>query len=161
EDGSSITQQKANPADLADRIAVKRRVRRILRDGADPATYTAWLAKAVGFDLRSYYAQVPRADQAYWQALRDIAVDLAADLDTAGWQQIPIIDRLPALAALADRRDLVCRLVTRRSEYGWRVPTVSGPDGIRLDPGYDAELAAIVSDPARLRLAEEIGRAHV
>lgn len=154
EDGSSITQQKANPDDLADRLTVKHRVRQILREQADPATYTAWLAKAVGFDLRSYVEQVPRTDLDYWTTLQQATAKLAADLDTDGWNQIPIIDRLATLALVADRRDTVTRLVTRRSEYGWRVPTVADPDGIRLDPSYDEDLAVIAPDPARLRLAE-------
>ncbi len=154
EDGSSITQQKANPDDLADRLAVKGRVRQLLREQADPTTYAAWLAKAIGFDLRSYFEQVPRTDLAYWTDLQRAAATLAQDLDVSDWTQIPIVDRLPTLAAVADRRDIVARLVTTRSEYGWRVPTVAEPDGVYLDRSYDEDLDVIAPDRAVLRLTD-------
>ncbi|WP_152364082.1 bifunctional glycosyltransferase/CDP-glycerol:glycerophosphate glycerophosphotransferase [Microlunatus speluncae] len=154
EDGSSITQQKADPDDLADRLAVKGRVRQILRAQTDPATYSAWLAKAIGFDLRSYFEQVPRTDLDYWTKLQRAAAALAQDLEVSDWTEIPIVDRLPTLAAVADRRDIVARLVTTRSEYGWRVPTVAEPDGVFLDPSYDEELAVIAPDRSLLRLTE-------
>ncbi len=70
EDSTSLTQQKFNPDDLADRLEVMRSVSRVISEGASKATFSSWLAKAIGFDCRSYYEQVPRTDLAYWKQLR-------------------------------------------------------------------------------------------
>ena len=61
-DGTSITQQKSDPADLRDRSAVMARVHSELIADAPESVRRAWLVKALGFDLRPYFAQVPRTE---------------------------------------------------------------------------------------------------
>ena len=68
EDGTSITQQKSDPADLHDRLQVKNRVATIIAEQADDDVRQRWLAKAVGFDLRPYFEQVPRTGPEFWSS---------------------------------------------------------------------------------------------
>lgn len=121
EDGSSITQNKSDLADLDDRLVVKQRVEKILRE-EDQSTYETWLAKAIGFDLRSYFEQVPRTDQKFFDRLREGMKPLASQMSPRTWQKVRIVDRLPALAVLEGNRNDVIIAITRRAEYGFFVP---------------------------------------
>lgn len=123
EDGTSITQQKADPADLHDRLAVKNAVSGVISSGASQQTHETWLAKAIGFDLRLYFEEVPRTNQAYFDQLRQGALTLAERVTPEIWQLVPLLDRIPSLALLAGNRDDVTAAVTLREEYGWFFPT--------------------------------------
>ena len=114
DDGTSLTQQKANPDDLSDRLVVKSRVARVISEGASPATFSSWLAKAVGLDSRPYYDQVPRSDPEFWAQLRKGELGLAELITDDIWRQVRLVDRYPALATIADaREDLIAFLTTR------------------------------------------------
>src|SRR5690606_32837850 len=121
EDGTSITQNKSNLDDLRDRLIVKQRVSRILAD-EDASIYEAWLIKAIGFDLRPYFEQVPRTDMTFFNRLREGMLPLADQMSPRLWREVRMIDRLPALAVLAGNRDDVIVAITRRAEYGYFVP---------------------------------------
>ncbi len=135
EDGTSITQKKSDLDDLHDRLIVKERVSHILA-GADKSTYETWLAKAMGFDLRPYFEQVPRTDESFFERLREGMLSLADNMTPQLWQRVRMIDRLPALAVLAGNRDDVCIAVTRRAEYGYFVPGRIAAGAAYLDGGY-------------------------
>jgi CDP-glycerol glycerophosphotransferase len=135
EDGSSITQNKSNPDDLRDRLTVKQRVSHVLSK-ADAKTYGTWLAKAVGFDLRPYFEQVPRTNVEFFSQLREGMLPLAERMTPQLWQKVRMIDRLPALAVLAGHRDDVCVAITRRAEYGYFVPGRFNGGSAYLDRKY-------------------------
>lgn len=124
DDHTSLTQQKSDPADLADRLVVKQRVLDVMAEGADPDIFEAWLAKAIGFDLRPYFEQVPRTDLQFWNQLRSGMLGLAEHISDDIWRRVAMVDRYPALAVLEDHRDDVITFVTRRDEYGWSFPGV-------------------------------------
>ncbi|QGN32939.1 CDP-glycerol glycerophosphotransferase family protein [Microlunatus sp. Gsoil 973] len=123
ENGTSITQQKADPRDLRDRLLVKNKVSDVISAGASRQTHDVWLAKAIGFDLRLYFEEVPRTDEAYFNQLRDGARHLAERATPGIWRLVPILDRIPSLALLAGRREDVAAAVLLREEYGWYFPT--------------------------------------
>jgi CDP-glycerol glycerophosphotransferase len=152
EDRTSITQQRSDPANLFDRLAVTRRVAEIVYRGANPATYGAWLAKAIGFDLRPYFEQVPRTDLAFFEQLRSGVQALASRMTPETWQLVPILDQIPALAVLTGFREDVATTVCRQHEYGWFVPTDVRPDGIYLDRSY-LEGMRVQPSENQLRLA--------
>lgn len=135
DDGTSITQNKSNPDDLRDRLIVKQRMSHILAD-ADISTFETWLAKAIGFDLRSYFEQVPRTDADYFDRLREGMLPLAEKMSPRIWQKIRMVDRLPALAVLAGNRDDVAIAITRRDEYGFFVPGRLNDGAVYLDRSY-------------------------
>lgn len=152
EDGTSITQKKSDPEDLRDRLLVKKRVSRILED-AEATTYEAWLVKALGFDLRPYFEQVPRTDMDFFQQLRAGMQELAGRMTPLLWQRVRMIDRLPALAILAGSRDDVCVAITRRSEYGYFVPSQVRGGEAYLDRSY-LDGMSLSPDDKLLRLGE-------
>lgn len=121
EDGSSITQNKTDINDLRDRLVAKQRVSHILAS-AEPEVYGTWLAKAMGFDLRPYFEQVPRTDIDFFDQLRECMAELANQMTPRLWRNVRMIDRLPALAVLAGQRDDVGVAIARREEYGYFVP---------------------------------------
>jgi len=135
-DGSSLTQQKTDPKDLADRLLVKGRVSRIIAEGASPTVFESWLAKALGFDLRPYIEQVPRTDREFWDNLRQ-GVRAFAELATVEvWQQVALVDRYPTLCVVHDHREDLIRFLTRRDEYGWSFTAKVEGDEVFLDPAY-------------------------
>ena len=123
ENGTSITQQKADPRDLHDRLLVKNKVSEVISAGATRQTHDVWLAKAIGFDLRLYFEEVPRTDEDYFTQLREGALHLAERATPDIWRLVPILDRIPSLALLAGRRADVGAAVLLREEYGWYFPT--------------------------------------
>lgn len=140
DDASSLTQQKADPADLADRLLVKERTAQILAEGAAPATFEGWLAKALGIDLRPYLAQVPETGPEFWTRLRQGVLGLASRMTDQTWLRVGLIDRLPVLALLAGHREDVVRLMVIRDAYGWSLPGAYRDDTPQLDQAYLSEL---------------------
>jgi CDP-glycerol glycerophosphotransferase len=118
DDGTSITQQKSDPADLRDRLIVAHRVSEIMSRAASSATYAVWLAKAIGFDFRAYFEQIPGTDVAFFEQLRTGVRALADHVTPETWELVPILDRIPVLAVLAGFREDVAMFVSRRQEYG-------------------------------------------
>lgn len=157
EDGTSITQQKTDPADLHDRLLVKKAVSDVI-SGASTSTHEVWLAKAIGFDLRPYFEQLPRTNGDFFEQLRAGAVALEGRMTPKIWQLVPLVDRLPALALLAGERADVELAVTRRHEYGWFLPAEVRADGIYLNRSALSELRVDPPDellrlgPADLRV---------
>lgn len=145
EDGTSITQNKSNLDDLHDRLIVKQRVSRILAE-EDASIYETWLAKAIGFDLRSYFEQVPRTDTNFFDRLREGMLPLADQMSPRLWQKVRMIDRLPALAVLAGNRDDVVTAVTRKAEYGYFVPGRLHGGAAYLDRRYLEDMRLSLGD---------------
>ena len=85
DDGSSITQQKAEARDLHDRLAAKREISRMLVGTASHAVVTNWYAKVFRLDLMGYMPAALRADDEYWGVLSADVADLLerapADID--------------------------------------------------------------------------------
>ena len=130
DDGTSLTQRKTDPTDLADRLLVSERTAAIIAAGADAEIFTHWLAKALGVDLRPYLEQVPSAGEEYWRQLRRGVRALAERVTDEVWLKIAVLDRLSTLAVLdGDRSDLTT-LLARREQYG---PAFPG----RLEPGAE------------------------
>lgn len=144
-DGSSITQQKSNPADLHDRLTVMRHVSDVLTAHADERVVRYWQAKAVGLDLRAYYNEVPRTDTTYWAMLREGVRYVTATMDATAWGLVDLHDRLLARMVEADARDDLCTALVTRNELGdgmqvnleTEPPTGRPPylDRIRFKPG--------------------------
>ena len=151
-DGTSITQRKSDLNDLRDRLAVKRRVSQILAK-VDVSTYEAWLVKAIGFDLRPYFEQVPRTDLDFFMELRGGMQFFAEKMTPRLWQRVRMIDRLPALAVLAGYRDDVGVAITRRDEYGYFVPSRLEGGAAYLDRNY-LEGMALSPDDEYLKLGD-------
>lgn len=135
-DGSSITQQKADIRDLIDRLEVKQRVAEVIRDGAEPHVRRAWQAKAIGFDLHSYYQEVPRTSEEYWETLRAAVTNLATKMDDGAWLEVPVFFRVLALTTVRGTRGQLSDLLTAQQECGTSYALEPSGAGFVARPGY-------------------------
>lgn len=163
DDESSITQQKATMKDLTGRLEVISSLAVHMRNVPSPV-FRAWQAKAVGFDLRPYYKQVPRTEDEYWEHLRDF---VRSFIDSAGYEvlaNVPeITDRLLAAATYHGYRGDVTELLCRRESQSWKVPgTVENGipivaaeyfEGLNLRPDGVIE---VLNSPDNITLAQHI-----
>lgn len=152
DDGSSITQGKTNIKDLQDRLAVKRSVAKILAEKGPKHVYEYWLAKAIGFDLESYFVQIPRTDENYWMTLRDGVRRLAKRLDETSWDQVKFNDRVKVACAMYGTSADVSAVVTTLEETIDGFELVPEDGAVRMDADYVSHLSfELPSDIVRAR----------
>ncbi|WP_404392499.1 CDP-glycerol glycerophosphotransferase family protein [Humibacillus xanthopallidus] len=132
-DGTSITQQKSDIVDLADRLTVMASVADVLRERASADVLREWQAKSVGLDLRAYYNEVPRTGEDYWQALAQGVRAVTADMDEHAWGLVSLHDRLLARMVEQGHRDDIRIALRRRSEVGdgWESDLTTEPPQAR------------------------------
>ena len=134
-DGSSITQDKLALSDLDHREQSMEMIVSEL-ERAPRGLRTYWATKFVGFDMRPYYENIPRADRVYRDRVRSLASRVYRQLDADGVREIPISDRLLAATVLFGTTDDVRTMVIRRESRTWKVPGVV-VDGVpRVAPEY-------------------------
>jgi len=71
DDGSSISQQRADLTDLRDRLETKRWSLATVREHTTPATQEVFLRRVLPVDLWEYFRAVPGCDDAFWAMLHD------------------------------------------------------------------------------------------
>lgn len=143
-DGTSITQGKAKIEDITDRMTVKRRVKSIIEERASQHVFDYWLAKAIGFDLESYFVQIPRTDSLYWETLRDEVNRLGDSLVPTAWDQVGFHNRVKVLACRLGTSEDVNKIVTALEEdqNGFSVQAdASSPTGASLTSDYVSQLS--------------------
>lgn len=121
DDSTSITQQKADLSDLETRWRVIRGIEEAVQR-APKALRVTYEAKAIGFDMRPYFEQVPRTEPVYWETLRR---EMRAFVDGCGYARladVPVADRLLAAATYHGLEDDVAELISRREVRTWAVP---------------------------------------
>jgi CDP-glycerol glycerophosphotransferase len=70
-DGSSISQQRADPRDLADRILTKRWSTAVVQERASEPTRDVWFRRVLPIDMWEYFRAVPGCSPEYWTQLRE------------------------------------------------------------------------------------------
>ncbi|MGB7980728.1 MAG: bifunctional glycosyltransferase family 2 protein/CDP-glycerol:glycerophosphate glycerophosphotransferase [Candidatus Nanopelagicales bacterium] len=146
DDGSSITQQREDPRNLADRLTVLSRVLPVVASSGEEVL-RSWLRKTLSLDLRPYFAVVHRTDIEAWQSLRRAILELAPMLDDELLLCVPFVDRYCALALIADRRDSVIAMLTRQDEYGSCLPGVVLNGVAKIDLDYLIGLGFAPEEP--------------
>lgn len=135
-DRSSITQQKDNVIDLADRLLVARRVNEFLMNNSDFTTYKFWITKLLGTDLALYYVQVPRVGDQYWNILRKFAVEITATTAMDVLEDINLHERLLLDSLLRNSRLDFESIIFYNAENGRSFPIDVNEGGFRAYPGY-------------------------
>ena len=69
-DGSSISQQRGDLRDLADRLLTKRWSTRTVRDHTSATTQEVWFGRVLPIDMWEYFRAVPGCSDDYWELLR-------------------------------------------------------------------------------------------
>ncbi|MEW1955060.1 CDP-glycerol glycerophosphotransferase family protein [Terrabacter sp. NPDC080008] len=160
-DGTSITQQKSSMVDLTDRLTVMSRVADVLRRQASPHVLHQWQAKSVGLDLRSYYNEVPRTDDDYFDALASGLAAVARDMDDDTWGLVSLHDRLLARMVQQGHRDDIRTTLSRRSEVGDAWESDFSVDPPQARPLYLEDLQSFRPTAADLALTDVDDRMRV
>lgn len=79
EDGTSISQQRMEVADLRDRLETKRWSLATVRRHTTEDTQRVFLRRVLPIDLWEYFRAVPGCSEEYWSLLRDGVVELWSD----------------------------------------------------------------------------------
>ncbi len=103
-DGSSITQRRADLADLEDRLATKRLTTDVVRAYGDETVLDFWGRLALVGDLPVYFEQIPAADDAYWQRLVSGVRELLQGFPPIESSMLRLPQRLVGWLVTVDRR---------------------------------------------------------
>jgi len=103
-DGSSITQRRADLADLEDRLTTKRLTTDVVRTYGDATVLDFWGRLALVGDLPVYFDQIPAADETYWQRLVAGLRELLEDFPPIETSMLRLPQRLVGWLVLEDRR---------------------------------------------------------
>jgi len=101
-DGSSISQQRADPRDLADRILTKRWSTAVVQERTSAATRRVWFARVLPIDMWEYFRAVPGSSDEYWAMLRD-GVEEFWGPDTVPFEQTALPWRQRVMGWLVSR----------------------------------------------------------
>lgn len=102
----------------------------------------ARLIKALGSDLRRFYALVPREGDEYWETIHRGVKALARTMDAGSWRSLPLHHRLMAsLVADGHREDVGTALVDRK-ENGQSFRVDVHEDGLVSHVGYERLIGA-------------------
>ncbi|HQR26526.1 MAG TPA: glycosyltransferase family 2 protein [Nocardioides sp.] len=74
--GTSITQQRSSLVDLADRAETKRLSLSSVRELGSPAVQELFLDRVLAGDLHRYFVEIPGCDDAWWELLRAMVLEL-------------------------------------------------------------------------------------
>ncbi len=126
-DGSSITQGRAEVADLRDRVVTKRDSTASVEAAGDPALSTVWYQQILPVDMWEYFRASVHADATYW-ALLVSAMEEFWPPGTRGFETttVPVQQRLMGTLVVQDRRADLVTLLAAIDERGVRI----GPDDV-------------------------------
>jgi len=105
DDGTSISQQRGDLTDLADRLATKRWSLATVREHTTPATQRVFVRRVLPVDLWEYFRAVPGSSDEFWATLRDGVRELWSE-ETLPFQRtaLPLRQRVMGWLVAADRR---------------------------------------------------------
>ncbi|MEJ7795889.1 MAG: glycosyltransferase family 2 protein, partial [Nocardioides sp.] len=105
DDGTSISQQRGDVRDLADRVETKRWSLATVRDHTAERTQQVFLRRVLPIDMWEYFRAVPGCSDDYWAMLRDGVVELWND-DGVPFEQtaLPLRQRIMGWLVGQDRR---------------------------------------------------------
>ncbi|NYI66462.1 CDP-glycerol glycerophosphotransferase family protein [Spelaeicoccus albus] len=117
-DQTSITQQKGDVTDLANRLEVALTVTKLASARASETVWQAWLTKLFQWDLSPYFKQIPKSSEEYWNAL---VTGIRRVVDFVGnqiWDTVQLHDRLLLSAICESNRHDAETIVIDREENG-------------------------------------------
>jgi hypothetical protein len=147
EDGSSITQQRHELADLRDRVTTKRAADALLLD-APPHVRHTWLTDVLPVDMGKYFRSVPGCAPQYWNTLRDAVRELwPADAVPFEQTVLPVQERVMGCLVAADRRADLERLLRFTQAHAHGVPFQLRDGTVACGiPGHDDAGIAVPGD---------------
>jgi CDP-glycerol glycerophosphotransferase len=141
-DGSSVSQQRHQVADLQDRIATKQLTNDVIAQLASPRVRDYWTTHGLAGDLPLYFRHLPTCDDEYWQTLVSGVQHLLTDERALTQSQVLRVQyRLVGWLVLHGRR-LEAETVVRWVE---RHP---GPLPLRVEGDHAVAQLPYCDDPA-------------
>ncbi|QZY29414.1 glycosyltransferase family 2 protein [Nocardioides coralli] len=130
DDGTSISQQRGDVRDLADRLETKRWSLATVREHCSPATQEVFLRRVLPIDMWEYFRAAPDAGDDYWALLRDGVRELwNADSVPFEATTLPLRQRIMGWLVGQDRREALAEFLT------WLDDRPPGPLPTRLVDG--------------------------
>jgi hypothetical protein len=112
EDGSSITQGRAQLDNLQDRVVTKILASRTIETSAGDGIAQVWRRYGLLGDLPEYLRQLPQCDDTFWNLLRNW-LRLLADDDVIAGSNLHVTQRMTASLVLAGEREAATALAGR------------------------------------------------
>lgn len=155
-DNSSITQQKTDPGDLRQRIAVMDKVEALISE-SDEHYRSAWRVKTLGEDFYYYLREVPRGEHEFWSVLQEAVAGLWSRCSAEEILQIPVDRRWIAAAAAFDAKDeLENLLIHFEQNPGKFVVTAKDDDLVATPPvampEFDEKLNSVQAEALMPRI---------
>ena len=144
-DGSSITQQRASVADLADRIRTKRTALASVTAHGDPRVEQVFRDRVLAGDLWRYFTEIPGCSDEWWDLLRAGVVEFWGERSLVH-SGLPPVHRLTGWLVEQGRREDAAAVMRYAAALGAPLPRV--PDPAAAGSGRRLELPADVLDPA-------------
>lgn len=122
--GSSLSKRKHELSNLRDRVRVKRATRRWMTEHASPIGLDAWHTRALDTDLYLFTHELPRAEEQYWDLLREAYADLMSTASPRAIEKMRAERRVVAWLAAHGRRSEVEELHRLRAPEHDQLETV-------------------------------------
>ena len=122
-DGSSLSQQRADPRDLSDRILTKRWSTDVVRERTSSATQAVWFSRVLPIDMWEYFRAVPGCTDEYWSRLREGTTEFWGP-DTVPFEKtaLPLRQRLMGWLVCEGRRGDLEELLAYIDQHGGGLP---------------------------------------
>lgn len=139
-DGSSISQQRADPRDLSDRLLTKRWSTATVEQQCSARTRQVWFARVLPIDMWEYFRAVPGCDDAYWGLLRE-GVREFWNPATVAFEEtaLPLRQRLMGWLVAHDRRVDLEALLEHLDRHPGPLPQRMVDDRLVADHPFSSE----------------------
>ena len=129
DDKTSITQQKAEMADLVDRLAAQRACADFLHEHASDLVLRTWYTKSFRQDFFAYLRVAADADDEYWGHLQDSIVSIARQAPDDLDDEVELRIRLAVWLGRHGHREALRALLRDEGFPGSNFPVGTRPDG--------------------------------
>ena len=152
EDRSSITQRKAEMADLLDRSTAQRELAELLHERASAVVLRRWYVKLLRQDFFMYLRVAVDAADEYWDVLRENIVSISAQAPPGVEADVELRMRVAFWLGRHGHRDALRRFLCDDGFPGCNFAVVSGAAGLQADlPGLREEGADVPDALLRIR----------
>lgn len=145
-DGTSITQNKQDFADVDDRYSVIKSTKDMVYELGSPEFRAHWAAKVLSFDLLPYMKESRLADLKYHEKVVEL-VDLVVEGAGADvMAMVPVKERTAIFAFRHLPREELGKVLLENSELGFHVPFVEREGDFYFAPEYLQSLSITPHD---------------